>query len=79
MSGVPTTSECVLGRTFEHERLRRPARVGLDATTTLLDGVSLATGARCPDVGCGPGEAMRLMAEPLLIGVHNQRSTESGA
>src|SRR5258707_14882516 len=56
--------EYVLGRTpEEHERLRRQARVWQDATTTLLDRVSPAPGARCLDVGCGPGETMRLMAE----------------
>jgi SAM-dependent methyltransferase len=32
-------------------------------TARLLDRVGLARGARCLDVGCGPGETMRLMAE----------------
>jgi 2-polyprenyl-3-methyl-5-hydroxy-6-metoxy-1,4-benzoquinol methylase len=65
MTGASTTtSEYVLGRTpQEHERLRRQAQVWQDATTTLLDRVSPAPGARCLDVGCGPGEVMRLMAE----------------
>jgi SAM-dependent methyltransferase len=53
-----------LGRTpAEHERLRAPARVWEAATGRLLDAVGLARGARCLDVGCGPGETMRLMAE----------------
>jgi len=59
-----TTDGYVLGRTSaEHERLRQQARVWEEATTTLLDRVGLGPGARCLDVGCGPGEAMRLMAE----------------
>ena len=65
MTGASTTTgEYVMGRTpAEHERLRRQARVWQDATTTLLDRVAPAPGARCLDVGCGPGEVMRLMAE----------------
>jgi ubiquinone/menaquinone biosynthesis C-methylase UbiE len=61
MSGATTTY--VMGRTpEEYERLRQQARVWEPATAALLDRVGLAPGARCLDVGCGPGETMRLMA-----------------
>jgi SAM-dependent methyltransferase len=46
----------------EYERLRAQARVWEEATGRLLDRVGPATGARCLDAGCGPGETMRLMA-----------------
>jgi ubiquinone/menaquinone biosynthesis C-methylase UbiE len=63
MSGA-TTDEYVMGRTAEeYERLRQQARVWEGATASLLDRVPLGPGARCLDVGCGPGETMRLMAE----------------
>jgi SAM-dependent methyltransferase len=53
-----------LGRTVaEHERLRAQARVWEAATGRLLDAMGLARGERCLDVGCGPGETMRAMAE----------------
>jgi 2-polyprenyl-3-methyl-5-hydroxy-6-metoxy-1,4-benzoquinol methylase len=58
------TDEYVLGRSAaEHERLRQQARVWEEATAGLLDRIALGSGARCLDVGCGPGETMRLMAE----------------
>jgi SAM-dependent methyltransferase len=47
----------------EYERLRAQARVWEAATGRLLDRVGLAPGARCLDVGAGPGETMRLMAQ----------------
>jgi len=53
-----------LGRTREeYERLRGQARGWETATGRLLDEIGLATGARCVDAGCGPGETMRLMAQ----------------
>jgi ubiquinone/menaquinone biosynthesis C-methylase UbiE len=58
------TDDYVLGRTAEeHERLRDQARMWEPATARLLDRVRLGSGARCVDVGCGPGETMRLLAE----------------
>jgi ubiquinone/menaquinone biosynthesis C-methylase UbiE len=47
----------------EYGRLRRHARLWEPQTPALLDMVGLSSGARCLDAGCGPGEAMRLMAE----------------
>jgi len=56
--------EYALGHTpEEYERLRRQARAWEAATGRLLDQVGLGPGASCLDAGCGPGEAMRLMAE----------------
>jgi SAM-dependent methyltransferase len=73
MSTTSTTAEerYALGRTpEEYERLRAQARVWEAATGRLLDQVGLATGARCLDAGCGPGETMRLMA--LRVGPTGQ-------
>ena len=47
----------------EYDRLRMQARGWETATARLLDQIGLAPGASCLDAGCGPGEAMRLMAE----------------
>ncbi|MCT2587732.1 class I SAM-dependent methyltransferase [Actinophytocola gossypii] len=47
----------------EYRRLRTQARIWEPATTRLLDQVGVAPGARCLDVGCGPGEVMRLLAQ----------------
>jgi ubiquinone/menaquinone biosynthesis C-methylase UbiE len=61
---MTTTDAYVLGRTdAEYERLRAQAGIWEKATASLLDRAGLAAGARCLDVGCGPGETMRLMAE----------------
>lgn len=54
----------------EYARLRQQARVWESATGRLLDRVGLAPGARCLDVGCGPGETMRLMAQ--RVGPHGR-------
>jgi SAM-dependent methyltransferase len=61
----------VLGRsTEEYERLRAQARVWEGATTRVLDRIALREGARSLDAGCGPGEAMRLLAERVGPGGH---------
>jgi SAM-dependent methyltransferase len=72
-SATQTTAEdrYSLGRTpEEYERLRMQARVWEAATGRLFDQVGLASGARCLDAGCGPGETMRLMA--LRVGGHGE-------
>jgi protein-L-isoaspartate O-methyltransferase len=47
----------------EYERLRAQARDWEAATGRILDQISLPAGASCLDVGCGPGETTRLLAE----------------
>jgi SAM-dependent methyltransferase len=64
MSTIEVREKYSLGRTpEEYERLRAQARVWEAATGRLLDRVGLASGARCLDAGCGPGETMRLLAQ----------------
>jgi SAM-dependent methyltransferase len=59
-----TSPEYVLGRTEgEYERLREQARMWEPETARLLAAGGIGPGLRCLDVGCGPGEVMRLMAE----------------
>lgn len=54
----------VLGNTSEeYQRLRMQALAWEEATRRALGKVGLAAGARCLDVGCGPGEVMRLLRE----------------
>jgi ubiquinone/menaquinone biosynthesis C-methylase UbiE len=54
----------VLGRTpAEYERLREQAQLWELETGRLLDRAGLGPGGRCLDVGSGPGEVMRLMAD----------------
>ena len=54
----------VLARTSdEYQRLRRQARLWEQVTARVLDQVGIGAGMHCLDVGCGPGEVMRLMAE----------------
>jgi ubiquinone/menaquinone biosynthesis C-methylase UbiE len=54
----------VMGRTSqEYERLRRQSELLEPATRSVLNRAGLGPGMSCLDVGCGPGEVMRLMAE----------------
>jgi ubiquinone/menaquinone biosynthesis C-methylase UbiE len=46
-----------------YQRLREQARMWEGATSQLLDLIGLKPGMSCLDVGSGPGEVMRLMAE----------------
>jgi trans-aconitate methyltransferase len=47
----------------EYRRLSVQGRIWERATRAALDRVSLRYGARVLDAGCGPGDAMRLLAE----------------
>ncbi len=47
----------------EYERLRRQARMLEPVTRRLFHAIGLQPGWRCLDLGCGPGETMRLMGE----------------
>jgi SAM-dependent methyltransferase len=59
-----TDDDYVLGRSVEeYERLRKQAQMWEPDTERLLDRVGPPLGGYCLDVGCGPGETMRLMAE----------------
>ncbi len=63
-SGATTDDTYVLERTAaEYDRLRDQARMWEPETARLLDRAGIGPGASCLDVGCGPGEVMRLMAE----------------
>jgi ubiquinone/menaquinone biosynthesis C-methylase UbiE len=54
----------VLGHsTEEYERLRRQAQTFEPVTRRLFHAIGLRPGWRCLDLGCGPGETMRLMGE----------------
>jgi ubiquinone/menaquinone biosynthesis C-methylase UbiE len=59
-----TNDTYVLGRSeAEYGRLREQARMWEPETARLFGLAGLSVGDRCLDVGCGPGEVMRLMAE----------------
>ncbi len=56
--------EYIMGRTSEeYQRLRKQAQAFEPATRRVLQQIGLCEGMRCLDVGCGPGEVMRLMGE----------------
>lgn len=60
----PVRDSYVLGHsTEEYERLRRQAQTFEPATRRLFEAIALRPGWRCLDLGCGPGETMRLMGE----------------
>ena len=69
MTGSATSADLpddgyVLARTSaEYQRLRRQAQLWEQVTAQVLDRVGVGAGMHCLDVGCGPGEVMRLMAE----------------
>jgi ubiquinone/menaquinone biosynthesis C-methylase UbiE len=68
MNVHPTVSDqgpiYVMGRASEeYERLRRQSELLESITGSVLDRAGLSSGMSCLDVGCGPGEVMRLMAD----------------
>jgi ubiquinone/menaquinone biosynthesis C-methylase UbiE len=57
-------NDYVLGHSpEEYERLRRQSWVLEPATRRIFQSIGLRPGWTCLDVGCGPGESMRLMGE----------------
>jgi ubiquinone/menaquinone biosynthesis C-methylase UbiE len=63
----PHKDDYAMGRTpAEYERLRQQARILEPAARRVLEQIGLASGMCCVDIGCGPGEVMRLMGE--LVG-----------
>lgn len=61
---MPSIPAYIFDRTSEeYRRLRLQAGIWEDVTANLLDRVGVEPGQRCLDVGCGPGEVMRLLAE----------------
>lgn len=64
MTGAPATNPdgYVHARTEEeYQRLRVQARMWERATLRVFDRIGVRSGQACLDVGCGPGEVMRLM------------------
>jgi SAM-dependent methyltransferase len=51
----------------EYERLRRQAQIWEEATRRVFDRIAIVPGMRCLDVGCGPGETMRLLGERVGV------------
>lgn len=65
---MPAETEYVLSRgSDEYERLRRQAQIWEEATRRVLDRIDITRGMRCLDVGCGPGETMRLLGERVGV------------
>src|SRR6476646_2441800 len=53
-----------MGRTTEeYQRLRSQAQAWEPVTLRLLGQMDLRPGMTCLDVGCGPGEVMRILGE----------------
>jgi SAM-dependent methyltransferase len=75
----------VLGHTHaEYERLRVQSLAWETATGRVLDQVSITSGSRCLDAGCGPGETTRLLAERVgpsghVLGVDIDTTVGRGA
>jgi ubiquinone/menaquinone biosynthesis C-methylase UbiE len=56
--------EYIMGRNSEeYLRLRKQARMWEEATVRILRNAGLREGMICLDVGCGPGDVMRMMGE----------------
>lgn len=61
--GEIRSRRCAPRTAEEYQRLRRQALAWDGAARRMLLRVGLGTGMTCLDVGCGPGEVMRLMGE----------------
>ena len=61
----------IMGRTSEeYQRLRAQAKLWDFATQRVLRDAGLRPNMRCLDIGCGPGEVMRLMGETVGLTGH---------
>jgi len=61
---VTPADDYIMGRTSaEYQRLRAQAEVWEEATRRVLLKAGLHEGMSCLDIGCGPGEVMRIMGE----------------
>src|SRR5262245_47554723 len=70
-SSTPPVDNYTLGRTpEEYQRLRHQARVWEAATKRVLQQAGLREGMNGLDIGCGPGEVMRLMGEMVGASGH---------
>ena len=73
----------ILERTSkEYKRLRVQAKLWEATTVHVLQQAGLRTGLRCLDLGCGPGEVMRLMGETVgptgqITGIGEKLNKES--
>lgn len=66
-----SVDDYIMGRTSaEYQRLRLQAKILEPATRRILQQIGLQPGMRCLDVGCGPGEGMRLMGEMVSPSGH---------
>jgi len=69
----------VMGRTSEeYQRLRRQAQAWEGVTRRVLQHNDLQAGMRCLDVGCGPGEVMRVMGELNRAGLNRVSLVTTG-
>jgi ubiquinone/menaquinone biosynthesis C-methylase UbiE len=65
------SNKYILGRSAEeYQRLREQASIWEAATVRVLQQAGLREGMSCLDVGCGPGEVMRLMGD--VVGTSGQ-------
>ena len=61
----------IMGRTSEeYQRLRLQAKLWEATTQRVLQQAGLGEGMRCLDIGCGPGEVMRLIGETVGLTGH---------
>ena len=61
--GTPS-HDYIMGKTSaEYQRLRAQAKLWEEATKRVLLKAGVHAGMSCLDIGCGPGEVMRLMGE----------------
>ena len=64
MESSTPVDDYLLARTSdEYRRLRDQAKIWETATKRILQQAGLKEGMNCIDIGCGPGEVMRLMGE----------------